>query len=335
MIPGLPVASHRPSWQRALADAITDPGELLTLLGLDRQAAAGARAAHREFRLKVPRGYVARMRRGDPADPLLLQVLPLARECEPAEGFFEDPVGDLDAYAGGGVLHKYRGRALVITTGACAVHCRYCFRRSFPYHEAGATPGDWAPVVERLRELPDLEEVILSGGDPLVLDDARLGGLVDALETLPGLRRLRLHTRLPIVLPERVTPALLRRLTTGRLAPVMVVHANHPNELDAAVLETLLSLAEAGITTLNQAVLLRGVNDSVDALRRLSERLFEARVLPYYLHVLDRARGTAHFEVPETEAVRLMQALRAELPGYLVPRLVREEAGAEAKTPLL
>jgi EF-P beta-lysylation protein EpmB len=321
-------------WQDALRDGITDPRELLDLLDLDPVLFGGDRTAHREFRLRVPRGFVARMRRRDPNDPLLLQVLPQASECQTVPGFVEDPVGDAAALSAPGLLQKYQGRALLTVTGACAVNCRYCFRRHFPYAGAGADPVVSPQALAQLRADRSLSEIILSGGDPLVIDDPRLADLVDRLAQIPHLRRLRIHTRLPIVLPERVDEALLDWLGRTRLSPVVVVHANHARELDIEVRRALARLRSAGVTLLNQSVLLCGINDSVPALADLSERLFEAGVLPYYLHMLDRVRGAAHFEVTEARAAKLIDRLAAQLPGYLVPRLVREIPGAPGKTPV-
>ncbi len=323
-----------PAWQSELAQAVTDPEELLRLLGLNPAWGGGARAAARTFALRVPRAYVARMRRGDPHDPLLRQVLPLADELEPAAGFTLDPVGDLDTLAAPGLLHKYPGRALVLTTGACAVHCRYCFRRHFPYAAHGGAPRRWRAALARIAADPALSEIILSGGDPLSLGDRQLASLVEALDPIPHLKRLRLHTRLPVVLPARVDSGLLEWLAATRLTRVVVIHANHANEIDADVARALGALRKAGCTLLNQAVLLRGVNDSADAQAALAEALFETGVLPYYLHLLDPVQGAAHFEVPADEARALVAAVRARLPGYLVPRLVREIPGADAKRPL-
>lgn len=314
---------------------IRDPAELLDRLGLDPALLPAARRAAELFPLRVPLAFVERMRPGDPRDPLLRQVLPLEDELAEVPGFAADPVGDDAALVAGGVLHKYRGRALLVTTGACAVHCRYCFRRHFPYADANASADGWQSALAYLRSQPDVSEVILSGGDPLTLSDRRLKALADALADIPHLRRLRVHTRLPIMNPARIDDALLDWLAGTRLDPVMVIHANHANEIDATVAEALARLGSRGVTLLNQAVLMRGVNDSADALADLSERLFEAGVLPYYLHLLDRVRGAAHFEVPEAEAVALHAEVAARLPGYLVPKLVREIAGEPGKTLIL
>ena len=322
------------TWQRELAQAITDPAELLRILELDPVLLPAARAATFRFPLRVPRGFVARMGKGDPEDPLLRQVLPLAAEWASIPDFLADPVGDRAATAASGVLHKYHGRALLLVTSACAVHCRYCFRREFPYAEARASADDWRPALHYLAEDASLREVILSGGDPLSLSDRRLGALLAALERIPHLERLRIHSRQPIVLPERVDDGLLDLLARTRLRRVLVVHANHPREIDGRVREALERLAAAGVTLFNQSVLLRGVNDSAATLVELSEALFSARVLPYYLHLLDRVCGAAHFEVKEPEASAIMKAVRQRLPGYLVPRLVREQPGQPAKTPV-
>jgi L-lysine 2,3-aminomutase len=330
MIPGSAVL-RQVSWQPALARAITDPAELLAAVGLGEEWLPAARAAARLFPLRVPRGFVARMRRGDPRDPLLRQVLPLAEEGEAAPGFGADPVGDLAAMAVPGVLHKYRGRVLLTATGACAVHCRYCFRRHYPYADANPAADRWRAALEYVAGDTSISEVILSGGDPLSLSDRRLAELARSLDRVAHLKRLRLHTRLPIVLPERVNDELIDWLGATRLRPVVVVHANHANEIDPSVRAALSRLKAAGVELLNQSVLLRGVNDSADALAALSEAVFEAGVLPYYLHMLDRVQGAAHFEVPDAVARDLMAELNERLPGYLVPRLVREVPGAPGK----
>ncbi len=328
------VARQVPAWQQELTRAFTRPAELLGYLDLPPDTPSLAAAGARNFPLRVPRSYAARMRKGDPFDPLLLQVWPRPQEGEDAPGFTDDAVGDLARLKPGGIIHKYEGRALVIATGACAVHCRYCFRRHFPYGEALASRDHWQETLRALATDRSISEVILSGGDPLSLTDEKLAPLAEALEFLPHVQRLRIHTRQPIVLPERVDDALLAWLARGRLQKVVVVHANHANELDGSVQQALKRLAQAGATLLNQSVLLRGVNDSAAALVNLSTRLFEAGVLPYYLHMLDKVRGAAHFDVPEREARDLLRAATARLPGYLVPRLVREEAGAASKTAL-
>jgi EF-P beta-lysylation protein EpmB len=329
-----PHAEPAPRWQQLWREAVRDPRELLAMLGLDAVATGMSEAAAAQFALRVPRGFVARIRHGDPHDPVLRQVLPLDEELRPVPGFALDAVGDSMARAGQGVIRKYRGRALLIATGSCAVNCRYCFRRHFPYGDEAAAAAGWRGAIELIAADPSIDEVILSGGDPWSLSTPKLAELTSALAAVPHLRRLRVHTRLPVVLPERVDDALLAWLRGLPWPVTVVLHANHANEFDAAVDAALARLRTAGATLLNQAVLLRGVNDSVDALAALSERGFAAGVLPYYLHQLDRVQGAAHFEVDDATARDLHRALAARLSGYLVPRLVREVAGDPGKRPL-
>jgi EF-P beta-lysylation protein EpmB len=321
-------------WRQAWREAVRDPRELLGMLGLGHLAATLSDAAAAQFPLRVPRGFVARMRHGDPDDPLLRQVLPILDEDRIVPGFGLDAVGDAQARRGGGVIHKYRGRALLVATGSCAVHCRYCFRRHYPYAEDTAAAAGWREAVDLIRGDASIHEVILSGGDPLSLATHKLAELTDVLRGIPHIRRLRLHTRLPVVLPERVDASLLDWLRGLPWPIAIVLHANHANEFDASVDAALAGLRATRATLLNQAVLLRGVNDSVDALADLCERGHAADVLPYYLHQLDRVAGAAHFEVGDDEALALHGALAARLPGYLVPKLVREVAGQPGKTPL-
>ena len=316
-----------------MAEAVCDPAELLRLLELDPFELPQIQMTAARFPLRVPRYFVGLMGRGDPHDPLLAQILPLAIEEQAVPGYLTDPVGDLNASCEHGVLHKYHGRALMVTTGACAVHCRYCFRRHFPYAEQSVL-GHWQSALETLRDLPDVTELILSGGDPLSLSDNRLAELVDEAQAIPQLRRLRIHTRLPVVLPNRVTRRLAEILAGNRLRTAVVIHANHPNEVTPELGRALRCLADAGTALLNQAVLLKSVNDRADTLVTLSESLFEIGVLPYYLHLLDPVAGAAHFDVSADRAARLCEELRIRLPGYLVPRVVRELAGELYKVPI-
>ncbi|MCW8807641.1 MAG: EF-P beta-lysylation protein EpmB [Rhodanobacter sp.] len=327
-----PSVTHT-DWRQSWRDAVTDGGELLAMVGL-QHLAGRLPLADAGFPLRVPRGFVARMRHGDPRDPLLLQVLPQLAELEQVAGFVTDAVGDLDARAAHGLLHKYQGRALLIASGSCAINCRYCFRRHFPYGEEIAAAGQWRQAIEHLREDTSISELILSGGDPLALATPKLEELSHGLRELKHLIRLRIHSRLPVVLPERIDAPLLDWLGRLPLQKVVVLHANHANELDADVATACARLRDAGATLLNQSVLLRGINDDATVLADLSERLFAASVLPYYLHQLDRVEGTAHFEVTDARALALMDALRTRLPGYLVPKLVREVGGDCSKRPL-
>ena len=319
-------------WQRLLAEAIVDPAELLRVLDLPDSLLPAARRAAALFPLRVPAPYLHRIRPGDAADPLLRQVLPLDLECETRPGYSTDPLAESAAQPVPGLLKKYHGRALLIATGACAVHCRYCFRRHFPYADAHTGGSRLEPALAAIAADSGIGEVILSGGDPLTLSDPRLSDLAARLAAIAHVHTLRIHSRLPVVLPQRVNADLLAWLRRLPLRKVLVLHSNHPAELDAEVDAALAALAGAGVTLLNQAVLLRGVNDDASTLAALSERLHDAGVLPYYLHLLDQVQGAAHFDVPPATGEFLIGALRARLPGYLVPRLVREVPGASGKT---
>ncbi|TLF47310.1 EF-P beta-lysylation protein EpmB [Halomonas urmiana] len=327
----LPVQAR---WQTQLAGAIRDPRELCRRLGLDTAWQDGAARGHALFEVRVPEAYLARIRPGDPSDPLLHQVLPLIEEDHPVAGYVADPLAEAEHTPARGLIHKYAGRVLLIASPACAVNCRYCFRRHFPYAENAPSRAQWEESLDYIREDPTIREAILSGGDPLAASDRQLAWLVERLDAIPHLRRLRIHTRLPVVIPERIDAALLGWLSATRLQKVMVLHINHANEIDEAVIAACRRLSDAGVTLLNQSVLLRGVNDSVEALAALSERLFEAGVLPYYLHVLDPVAGAAHFDVSDDQARELVAGLREVLPGFLMPRLVREIPGEASKTPL-
>jgi L-lysine 2,3-aminomutase len=326
----IPTRQRGPSrWQADMASAITQPLELVTELGLDPALVGPAVAAGTAFRLRVPRSYVSRIRHGDPNDPLLRQILPIGAELADTAEYTADPLGEHAALRAPGLLQKYKGRALLITTSACAVHCRYCFRREYPYASTRLTEA-----LEKIARDSSIEEVILSGGDPLSLSDSRLASLTDELQRIPHVRRLRVHTRQPVVLPSRVDAGLTEWLTQLRLPVVFVLHVNHGNEIDAEVRAACGMLRDSGVTLLNQTVLLRGINDDAGVLADLSRALFEAGVLPYYLHVLDHVRGAAHFDVPEERARLIAGQLAAQMPGYLVPRLAREIYGAPAKVTL-
>jgi EF-P beta-lysylation protein EpmB len=302
------------------------------MLGLSAELAAAAMQAEQSFPLFAPRSYVARMKPGDPADPLLAQVLPLPAETVDHEGFAPDAVGDAEASVVPGILHKYEGRVLMVATGVCPVHCRYCFRRHFPYETVPKSNEAWWEGLQYIAADPTIHEVILSGGDPLMLVDSTLADLAGRIAAIRHIRRLRVHTRLPVMIPERVTDELLGWLTATRLSPVVVLHVNHAAELQGGAASAVRRFSAAGILTLNQSVLLRGVNNSASILTELSERLLELGVMPYYLHQLDRVAGAAHFEVPLAEGLQVVDELRRRLPGYAVPRYVREVAGEPYKT---
>ena len=330
-----PAPPAKTTWASDLAAAVRDPAELLRRLDLPASLLPDAEAASRDFPVMVPESFLARMRPRDPADPLLRQVLPVGEELREVAGFRADAVADLETRPAAGMIRKYAGRALLIAAGSCAVNCRYCFRRHYPYGEEPRTLAAWEPTFRAIEADATLSEVILSGGDPLMLTDARLEAVVDRLAAIAHVRRLRVHTRLPIVLPSRVTDRLLALLTERtRLQPWVVVHANHPAEVADDCSDALRRLVRGGVPVLNQAVLLRGVNDTLDALTGLSESLIDLGVRPYYLNQLDRVRGAAHFEVPDPTARKLLDAVRTRLPGYAVPHLVRDVAGGLSKTPV-
>ena len=323
-----------PVWQEELRTAIRDPRRLCEALGLPPEMANGSEGPVAEFPVFVPASYLKRIEHGNPADPLFLQVWPAATETVDADGFVDDPVDDAAFVLEPGLLKKYAGRALMIVTGACAVHCRYCFRRHFPYSETPPSETAWTGAIEAVRGDSSIEEIILSGGDPLTVTDARLASLAERFAAILHLRRLRIHTRLPVMIPSRVTDELLAWLTGTRLTPVMVIHANHAQELDDEVASAIDRLRMAGVMLLNQAVLLRDVNDSADAQAALSLRLIDLGVTPYYLHQLDRVRGAAHFEVSIAEGRAIVAELRRRLPGYAVPQYVQEQPGAPHKMAL-
>lgn len=323
-----------PTWQQQLSSAIRDPQELCKRLGLKSEWLSGAHTGHRLFETCVPEAYLSRITYGDTSDPLLCQVLPVSDEALTPSGYVLDPLEEADHRPAKGLIHKYAGRVLLIASPNCAINCRYCFRRHFPYSDNSPSRAQWQDALDYLRSSPTIHEAILSGGDPLAANDRQLAWLVGELEKIPHLKRLRIHTRLPVVIPDRIDNALLAWLGNTRLQKVVVLHINHANEIDQAVVEACTRLKEAGATLLNQSVLLRGVNDEVSTLTALSERLFEAGILPYYLHVLDPVQGAAHFDVPDDEARVLITQLREHLPGFLMPRLVREVPGEASKTPL-
>lgn len=322
------------AWQEALSHVITDPRELWRELQLNPADLPGADEAARLFSLRVPREFVARMEKGNHQDPLLLQVLPSPDELISVAGFCGDPLNEKSVNPIPGLLHKYRSRVLLTLAGSCAINCRYCFRREFPYDKN--TPGQqgWQKAIDYIAADPEISEVIFSGGEPLLVKDQSLAQLVTQLEKIPHLKRLRIHTRLPIVIPSRINEELLQWLSACRLPIVICIHCNHANEIDNNVLSALLRLKKANVTLLNQSVLLKNINDNVEALSDLSERLFTAGVLPYYLNLLDRVNGVAHFEVEEPKAKALIQTLLTRLPGFLVPKLVREIPGRFSKTPV-
>lgn len=320
----------RQSWQTQLIEGISDVAQLFQLLELNEHDLN--QVTDSSFKLKVPLSFVKRMKKGDFNDPLLRQILPLKDESVIIPGFSQDPLQEKQHNPLPGLIHKYKSRVLLTLTGACAVHCRYCFRRHFPYEANIPNQEKLAAIVEYIEKHPKINEVILSGGDPLLVPDHKLASLIALFSRMPQLKVIRIHTRLPIVLPDRITDEFLHVIKSSSIKLIMVVHCNHPQEIDDAVLSSLIRLREAGMTVFNQAVLLKGVNDDAKVLAKLSWRLFEANVLPYYLHVLDKVAGAHHFDVDDARALEIWKALQVNLPGYLLPKLVREDAGGLSKT---
>lgn len=326
------ISPPKADWQRLLSTAVCQLDQLLNELHLTPEQLPASVAAARDFPLRVPRPYLAKIRPGDPQDPLLLQVLPQQQELNLTPGFTTDPLHEAEHNPLPGLIHKYQGRVLLILSGACAINCRYCFRRHFPYSDNQLSSSQRTAILDYLRRDPSIHEVILSGGDPLAVPDQRLFSLLDELEAIEHLTRIRIHSRLPVVIPQRITPALCQRLANSRLHSVLVLHINHPHELDSPLVNALQPLRQAGVTLLNQAVLLKGINDRVECLATLSEQLFAASILPYYLFVLDQVQGAAHFQLSREQAQGLFRQLQARLPGYLVPRLAQEIPGRPNKT---
>jgi len=321
------------NWKKDLASAISDPRKLLFILELPEEAFQADFAARQLFPMRVPQSFVDRMEKGNPKDPLFLQVMPKQQEFIQKTGFIKDPLDEHESVVPG-LLHKYTNRVLFIVRGGCAINCRYCFRRHFPYQDNSNNKHEWQQAIDYIRSKPEIIEVIFSGGDPLMASDEQLGWLVEQLEQIPHLKRLRIHTRLPVVMPSRVTDEFVTLLKKSSLRCSVVLHINHPNELAAELPAALAKLTTAGISLYNQAVLLADINDNADDLVELHERLFDNRIQPYYLHLLDKVEGATHFDVPEEKAVEIMNQLLLRLPGFLVPKLVREIGGEKSKTPI-
>jgi len=331
-------------WQKELSQCIRDLPSLLNFIELSPHQLIDTldvtaksfeqQVAQNQFPLRVPRPYASRIKKNDPKDPLLLQVLPLPQENQPAPGFSTDPLGEAGFIKSKGLLQKYKGRVLVVAHSSCAVHCRYCFRRHFPYDSQHLPPQQWDELSKYLSKDLTLNEVILSGGDPLTLKNSQLRLLNPVLKENPHIQRLRIHTRFPIMIPSRIDQGFVQWATTLSIPLIMVLHINHPNEIDQSVTAATKRLNDAGVTLLNQSVLLKGINDSIDTQITLQEKLGAIKVMPYYLHLLDPVAGAEHFDTTLASAQKIMKALHRTLPGYLVPKLVREESGKISKTPI-
>lgn len=335
IIHGIELTLQMPEWQNELANSIKDPLELVRRLELSEDLLPSIIEGHKRFPLRVTESYLQRMKKGDPDDPLLIQILPTGIEASPFKGYTTDPVSDKQAEKVPGLLQKYNGRVLLTLTGACGVHCRYCFRRHFDYNASNPSKQHWSKVIDFIKSDKNIFEVILSGGDPLSLNDQRLKKLVSQIDDIEHIKFIRIHTRQIIVLPSRVNDQLIEWLSKIRSNPVVVTHINHPNEINEEVSTALAKLKFIGIELFNQSVLLKKVNDDAEILARLSIKLFENGIKPYYLHMLDKTQGTAHFDMDENHAKTILANVRKQIPGYLVPTLVREIASEPYKTPLI
>ncbi|NIY85487.1 EF-P beta-lysylation protein EpmB [Vibrio hepatarius] len=327
------VDSVEQNWLKQLANGISDPQKLLEYLEIDPEPWQNGFDARKLFAQRVPQSFVERMQKGNPFDPLLRQVLPLSAEFEVHPGYSNDPLQEQNNDIPG-LLHKYRNRALMIVKGGCAINCRYCFRRHFPYQENKGNKTTWQQSLDYLAQHDELNEVILSGGDPLMAKDDELQWLIDHIADIPHIKRLRIHSRLPVVIPARVTDGLVSLLAGTRLQVILVTHINHAQEINQELSDALSKLKQVGVTLLNQGVMLKGVNDNVDAQVQLSEALFDSGVLPYYIHVLDKVQGAAHFFISDQQAKTIMAGVIERVSGYLVPKLTREIGGRSSKTPL-
>jgi EF-P beta-lysylation protein EpmB len=321
------------SWQQALKSCITDLDELLSACDLKGELAEKL-LLNPDFPLRVPRTYVQKIEKGNIDDPLLKQILPLSLELSQTPAFNQDPLQETNKIPVPGLIHKYHGRVLVTLSGACAINCRYCFRRHFPYQENNPGKLGWQKIFDYLSAQPDIFEVILSGGDPMTLKDSLLSHFYENLGRIPHIQYVRIHSRLLSVIPTRVTPELTALLAAKRFRHTVVLHINHPREIDTAVIDSVARLRDVGVTVFNQSVLLKGVNDSVDTLISLQKTLYNAGIVPYYMHLLDKVAGSAHFDIELEDAKTLMIDLMSKLPGYLVPRWVRDVPNAAAKIPL-
>ncbi|MDC5820209.1 EF-P beta-lysylation protein EpmB [Vibrio europaeus] len=327
------VVSVEQNWLKQLANGISDPAKLLEQLEIDPKPWQDGFAARKLFAQRVPQSFVDRMEKGNPYDPLLRQVLPLSEEFEVHPGYSNDPLEEQNN-AIPGLLHKYRNRALMIVKGGCAINCRYCFRRHFPYDDNKGSKSAWQQSLEYVAQHPEINEIILSGGDPLMAKDEELLWLIDHITDIKHIKRLRIHSRLPVVIPDRITQALIQMLSETRLQVVLVTHINHAQEINQELRDRLSHLKQAGVTLLNQGVMLKGVNDSIESQVDLSNALFDAGILPYYIHVLDKVQGAAHFYISDQEAKTILAGLMERVSGYLVPKLTREIGGRASKTPL-
>lgn len=322
---------NEPNWQKELSDAVSDVASLYQLLELPLPEQV---YTPNKFPLRVPHAFINKMKKGDPNDPLLRQILPDIAESLPVAGYTADPLGENAHNPMKGLLHKYQSRALITVTGACAVHCRYCFRQHFDYGANLPNSQDIRQICHYIANDKRINEVLLSGGDPLNINNRRFNEWIGALSAIDNIKTIRIHTRMPVILPNRIDDELIEILANCPKNIIMVLHINHPNEIDNALAQKCQRLNNHGVVLLNQSVLLKGVNDDTDTLCKLSHALFGVGVMPYYLHVLDKVAGSAHFDLPIDRAIQIYWQLLEKLSGYLVPKLVQEMAGKPYKVPI-
>lgn len=332
IIPQIQTNLHN-SWQKDLREVITEPEKLLKMLDIAPDDYKKHFRARQLFPVRVPESFVLRMKKGDINDPLLKQVMPSNKEFIVTKGFSQDPLQEHESTVEG-LLHKYKSRALMIVKPGCAINCRYCFRRHFPYQENSPNKKQWQDALDYISQHKAISEIIFSGGDPLMASDEHLTWLVEQIEKIPHVTRLRIHSRLPVVIPNRITHKLTQLLANTRLKATIVLHINHSNEVSSDFVEALEPLRQARIPIFNQSVLLKGVNDNAKTLCELSETIYDVGIIPYYLHLFDQVQGAAHFDVSEKEAIKIAKEMLATLPGFLMPTLVREIAGKANKTPM-
>ena len=331
IIPTAQQTATKAQWLTDLANAFNDPVALLEFLELDPADFSQDILARKLFALRVPKSFAEKMEKGNRYDPLFLQAMASADEFLQAEGFVKDPLEEQHSPAPN-ILHKYQNRLLFMIKNSCAINCRYCFRRHFPYHQNKGNKANWQQALDYIAQNPQIEEVILSGGDPLMAKDHELDWLIKRLENIPHLSRLRIHTRLPVVIPQRITDEFCQILADSRLQTLLVTHINHANEIDDMLSTAMAKLKNVGVTLLNQSVLLKNINDDAYILKTLSEKLFRIGILPYYLHLLDKVEGASHFYINDESAAEIYRVLQSLTSGYLVPKLAREIANLPNKT---
>lgn len=325
------ITAQIPLWRQIQRETFTDWKKLVDFLQLDLDSPKARLLTHSSFPLNLPLRLAQKIQKNCWNDPVLIQFLPTTEEEKESPLFVLDPVEDEAFRKTPKLLHKYQARALLLSTSACAMNCRFCFRRNFAYE---TTEKKFEKELQEIRLDTSLSEILLSGGDPLSLGHTQLESILKELEQIPHVKRIRFHTRFPLGIPERIDADFLKLLGGCEKQIIFVIHCNHAHEFDDTILESLRQIQRLGVIVISQSVLLKGVNDTVEALEELFLLLINNGILPYYLHQLDRVQGAIHFEVPETTGKELIAELQKRLPGYAVPKYVKEEAHKPHKTPI-